>query len=224
MLHFASTANVVRPLAFDPGVLPDSGTGVGVAQTHGCICVPSRTGPPRTWFVIVRLAHGRPLPLPFESATSVLAPGTRPVTTPRNVRAPSSATNALPTSAPFNISVTFFIGTFFGTDTSTSAFPSLTRSARFDSVRISKLNGGRFDCAAAGVAAGTSAAPPPQPARTNTARVGAARQAAKRVRILMCLLGAGASPSWCGGRAPLEGEYRRGGSGKYPLPGSQPLR
>jgi hypothetical protein len=69
MLHFASTANVLRPLALDAGVLPDSATGVGVAQIHGWVCEPSRIGPPRTWLVIVRLAHGRPLPLPFESAT-----------------------------------------------------------------------------------------------------------------------------------------------------------
>src|SRR5215217_8119076 len=185
MLHFASTANVLSPLAFDAGVLPTSATGVGVAQTHGWVCEPSRIGPPRTWFVIVRLAHGRPLPLPFESAISVLAPGTRPVTTPRKVRALSSATNALPTSVPFKVMVTFFIGTVFGTDTSTSALPSLIRSARFDNVRISKLNGGRLGFAAAGVAAGTSAAPPPQPARIKRARVGAARQAARRVRVLM---------------------------------------
>jgi hypothetical protein len=216
MLHLASTAKVLRPLALDAGVLPTSATGVGVAQTHGWVCEPSRIGPPRSWFVIVRLAHGRPLPLPFESAISVLAPTLRPVTTPRKVRAASSAVNALPTSTPFKVSVTFFIGTFFGTDTSTSALPSLIRSARFDSVRISKLNGGRFDCAAAGVAAGTSVVPPPQPARTIAARMGAARQAARRVRMLMCLLG-GASPSWCGGRAPLEGEARRGGNGKYPV-------
>jgi len=190
MLHFASTAKVVKPLALEAGVLPDSATGVGVAQTHGCVCEPSRIGPPRTWFVIVRLAHGRPLPLPFESAISVFAPATMPVTTPRNVRALSSATNEPPTSVPFRVSVTFFIGTVFGTVTSTSALPSLIRSARFDNVRISKLNGGRFGCAAAGVAAGASVLPPPQPARIDRATAGAARHAARRVRVLMSLLGA----------------------------------
>jgi hypothetical protein len=34
------------------------------------------------------------------------------------------------------------MGTFLGTCTSTSASPSLIRSARFDNVLISKLNGG----------------------------------------------------------------------------------
>jgi hypothetical protein len=48
MLHCASTANVVRPLALDAGVLPDAATGVGVAQIHGPACEPSRIGPPRT--------------------------------------------------------------------------------------------------------------------------------------------------------------------------------
>ena len=60
-------------------MLPEAGTGVGVAQIQGCVCEPSRMGPPRTWFVIVRLAHGRPLPLPLASATKVFSPGAMPV-------------------------------------------------------------------------------------------------------------------------------------------------
>src|ERR671927_352689 len=111
MLHCASTANVDRPLALDAGVLPEAATGVGVAQIHGVVCAPSRIGPPRTWFVIVRLAQGRPLPLPLASAMKLLAPGAMPVSTPRKVRLSSSATNAPPTSAPLSVSVTFFIGT-----------------------------------------------------------------------------------------------------------------
>src|SRR3954468_2392692 len=141
MLHCASTAKVVRPLAFDAGVLPDSATGVGVAQIQGVVCAPSSTGPPRGWLVMVRLAHGRPLPCPLESATKAFSPATRPRRTPRNV--PASATNDAPTSLPLRVSVTFFIGTVFGTVTSTSASPSLIRSARLDRVLISKLNGGR---------------------------------------------------------------------------------
>ena len=42
MLHCASTAKVVSPLAFDAGVFPDSGTGVGVAQIHGVVCEPKQ--------------------------------------------------------------------------------------------------------------------------------------------------------------------------------------
>ena len=73
-------------------MLPEAGTGVGVAQIQGCVCEPSRTGPPRTWLVSVRLAHGRPLPLPLESATKVFSPGAMPVNTPRSMRVSSSAT------------------------------------------------------------------------------------------------------------------------------------
>src|SRR3954449_9983110 len=98
MLHCASTASVDSPLALDAGVLPEAGTAVGVAQIHGCVWALSRIGPPRTWLVIVRLAHGRPLPLPLESATKVFSPGTMPVSTPRRVRLSSSATKAAPTS------------------------------------------------------------------------------------------------------------------------------
>src|SRR6476646_10560235 len=46
MLHCASVAAVDRPLAFEAGVLPAAATGTGVAQTHGVVCAPSRTGPP----------------------------------------------------------------------------------------------------------------------------------------------------------------------------------
>src|SRR4029453_7841858 len=165
MLHFASTAKVDRPLALDAGVLPEAGTGVGVAQLQGWVCEPSSTGPPRTWLVSARLAHGRPLPLPLESATKVFSPGVMPVSTPRSVRLSSSATKSSPTSTPLSVSVTFVIGTVIGTRTSTSASPSLSRSARLDSVRISKLNGGSSASAPLGIAA-----PPPalQPATPTT--------------------------------------------------------
>src|SRR4051812_45500888 len=186
MLHWASTAKVVRPLALDAGVLPEAATGVGVAQIHGCVWALSRIGPPRTWLVIVRLAHGRPLPLPLASATKVLSPGAMPVSTPRRVRLSSSATNEAPTSAPLSVSVTFFIGTVLGTCTSTSASPSLTRSARLDSVRISKLNGGSCALAGAILASAPSgiAAPPPNPATTSSAMPSAPIRTAC-VRIMM---------------------------------------
>src|SRR5882724_12218403 len=71
MLHCASKAVVVRPLAFDAGVLPDSGTGVGVAQIHGVVCEPSSTGPPIGWLVITRRA-ARPPWLRSEEHTSEL--------------------------------------------------------------------------------------------------------------------------------------------------------
>ena len=60
MLQAASTAVVVSPLAFDAGVLPLAGTGVGVAQTHGVVWLPSSTGPPRGWLVMVRLTEVPP--------------------------------------------------------------------------------------------------------------------------------------------------------------------
>src|SRR3954465_8876481 len=142
MLHWASTATVLRPLAFDAGVVPDAGTGVGVAQTHGIVCEPSRIGPPRGWFVIVRLAHGRARPWPLASATKRFSPRLMPASTPLKVRADSSATKDDLTSVPLSVSITLCIGTFFGTRTSTRASPSLIRSARFDSVWMSKLKGG----------------------------------------------------------------------------------
>src|SRR5215831_19418473 len=92
MLHCASVAAVDRPLALVAGELAVAAVGTGVAQIHGCVCKPSRIGPPRTWLVSVR--------------------------------------------------VTFFIGTVLGTCTSTSASPSLSKSARLDRVRITKLKGG----------------------------------------------------------------------------------
>ena len=56
MLHCASVATVDRPLALDPGVLPTWATGVGVAQIHGVVCVPSKTGPPRGWLLMTSWA------------------------------------------------------------------------------------------------------------------------------------------------------------------------
>ncbi len=137
MLHCASTAFVVRPLAFEAGVLPDSGTGTGVAQIHGVVCEPSSTGPPRGWLVIVRLARGWSSPGPLAAATNWFSPTRRPRSTPRSVRACGSVTNPAPTFAPLSVSATSCNGTSFGTRTSTSASPLLIKSARFDKVLIS---------------------------------------------------------------------------------------
>src|SRR5712671_5054265 len=172
MLHCASRAEVVSPLALDAGVLPDWATGPGVAQIQGVVCEPSRTGPPRGWLVRVKLAQGRPLPRPLASATNRFSPTTRPRSTPRRVRASASGTNAPSTFAPLSVSVTLCIGTFFGTRTSTRASPSLIRSARFDRVLISKLNGGNWGCdpsttwTSARDDSGDPGPPPPQPATT----------------------------------------------------------
>src|SRR5229473_1508903 len=146
MLHCASTAKVVRPLAFDAGVLPDAGTGVGVAQIHGVVCEPSSTGPPIGWFVITRRASRPPWLSP---ALKSLRPSTRPLTSPRSVRAAALAVNAPVTSWPLSDSRTLFSATLFGTRTSTRASPPLMRSARFDSDTISKLDGGRSSPACA---------------------------------------------------------------------------
>src|SRR5216683_7694366 len=179
MLHCASTAKVVRPLAFDAGVLPDSATGVGVAQIHGVVCERSSTGPPLGLLVIVSPAQDRSSSSPLASATNRLLPTRRRVSTPRRVRASASATNPAPTLRPLSVSFTSFIGTFLGTCTSTSASPSLIRSARFDKVLISKLDGGEscsdrrrawVPACADFVGAG---APAPQPA-TKTASVAVA--------------------------------------------------
>src|SRR2546425_4424848 len=132
MLHCASKAVVVRPLAFDAGVLPDSGTVVGVAQTHGWVCEPSSTGPPIAWLVMVSEARR-----PLESARKSLRPGTMPVSTPRSTRAVESARNMAVTSRPLSDSRTWLGATLFGTRTSTSASPPLIRSARFERVTIS---------------------------------------------------------------------------------------
>src|SRR5262244_1172254 len=141
MLHWASTAKVDSPLAFDAGVFPDAGTGVGVAQIHGVVCEPNSTGPPIGWLRIHSVALGRPFPFPFESARNSFSPTTSPVSTPRIVRAVSLVWNADVTSCPLSDNVTFFSGTFLGTRTSTSASPPLMRSERFDSVTISKFRG-----------------------------------------------------------------------------------
>src|SRR3954471_4206997 len=106
MLHCASTANVVRPLAFEAGGLAAAGAGVGVAQTQGCVCEPSSTGPPRAWLVMVTLANGLPRPWPLESATNVFGPLTSPVNTPRKACVISLPANDAFTFLPFRVSVT----------------------------------------------------------------------------------------------------------------------
>src|SRR2546428_1200285 len=110
MLHCASNANVVRPLAFDAGVLPDAGTGVGVAQIHGVVCEPRSTGPPIGWLVITRRASRPPWLSP---AAKSLRPSTRPLTTPRSVRADALAVNAPVTAWPVRQSLNPFSGTVF---------------------------------------------------------------------------------------------------------------
>ena len=212
MLHCASTAVVVRPLALDAGVLPDSATGAGVAQTQGVVCEPSSTGPPRGWLVIVRLAQGRPLPLPLASATNRLSPAVRPVSTPRSVRASASATKAASTLLPLSVSVTLCIGTSLGTRTSTSASPSLTRSARFDKVLISKLKGGScglFNACADSL--GVVEPPPPQPAATSVATTMAPIRTVKRVRVFISLLRPG-----CAGGTAIALQPGGAGIGNYP--------
>src|SRR5437899_5331006 len=146
MSHCGSAwnANVVRPLAFDAGVLPDSGTGVGVAQIHGVVCERSSTGPPIAWLVMMSETRR-----PLESARKSLRPGTMPVSTPRITRAVASARNVAVTSRPLRDSFTCCSGTVFGTRTSTSASPPLMRSARFERVTISKLDGDRSSPACA---------------------------------------------------------------------------
>ena len=58
MLHCASVAVVVRPLALVAGELAVAAVGTGVAQIHGIDCEPSRTGPPLGWSVTGRRALG----------------------------------------------------------------------------------------------------------------------------------------------------------------------
>src|SRR5258706_7501513 len=130
MLHCASTAKLVRPLAFDAGVLPDSGTAVGVAQTHGVVCEPSSTGPPIGWFVITRRASRPPWLSP---AAKSLRPSTTPLTTPRSVRADALAVDAPVTTSAVNDRRTLFTGTLLGTRTSSTASAPPMKSAPFDS-------------------------------------------------------------------------------------------
>ena len=77
MLHCASKAVVVRPLAFDAGVLPDSGTGAGAAQIQGVVCEPSSTGPPIGWLVMTMLVV-----LPGAWTVKRFCPTLKPVTNP----------------------------------------------------------------------------------------------------------------------------------------------
>jgi len=67
-------------------------------------------------------------------------PTFRPVITPRSVWAAPLGLNKVVTSLPLSVTFTLSSRTFFGTCTSTSASPSLIRSARLPSVRIAKLD------------------------------------------------------------------------------------
>jgi hypothetical protein len=82
-----------------PGIVTVTGVPATVAQIHGCICGPEKMGPPREWFLIVRLDSSRSLPRPplssswplrpsllRECALSLLLPSTRPFTTPSSRR------------------------------------------------------------------------------------------------------------------------------------------
>ena len=82
-----------------PGIVTLTVEPATVAQIHGCICGPEKTGPPREWFLIVRLESSRSLLRPFlssswplrpsllrECAVSLLLPSTKPFTTPSSRR------------------------------------------------------------------------------------------------------------------------------------------
>ena len=128
---------VESPLALEAGVFPEAGTGVGVAQIHGCVCEPSNTGPPIAWLVMVRDERGRPWPWPFESATNSFDPCTSPVSSPRRTLPVASARNVAVTSRPLSSRVTCLSCSLAGRVTSTKASPPLIRSARLERVLIS---------------------------------------------------------------------------------------
>ena len=110
----------------------------GADPRHGLRAEQDR--PADGWFVIVR-AGPRPAVALAVGVGDEQVRRRAPCRQPRraSVRAESSATNDDLTSAPLSSTFTLCIGTFFGTRTSTSASPSLIRSARLDSVWISKL-------------------------------------------------------------------------------------
>jgi hypothetical protein len=87
-----------------PGTVTLTVAPATVAQTHGCICGPEKIGPPFEWLVIVRLAYGRPLPLPFASATKRFGPSTSPVSRPTKRRSSAWYWNCDDTSWPFRLS------------------------------------------------------------------------------------------------------------------------
>src|SRR5690242_7965883 len=167
MLHCASVAVVVRPLALVAGELAVAAVGTGVAQIQGIVCDANRIGPPFGWFVTVRRALPK-LPS-LALAVIVLAPSLRPVTRP-TMRPSERFVNAELSSVPLTSTCRLDAEPTGGILTSTRTSPPETRSARFDKV----------------VMVGALPAPllssPPQAARTAETRTAA--NAAGRERHL----------------------------------------
>src|ERR1043166_5658622 len=100
MLHCASVAAVVRPLALVAGALAVAAVGTGVAQIQGVVCEPSRIGPPFAWFVTVSCALPK-LPS-LALAAMVWAPSFKPVTRP-TMRPSERFVNAELSSVPLTL-------------------------------------------------------------------------------------------------------------------------
>ena len=169
MLHCASLAAVLKPLAFVPGVLPTSAVGTGVAQTYGVICEPSSTGPPTGWLVTTSRAPANEPSLAV--ALTLFAPVFKPPTRPM-VRPSLPVTKAGLASTPSTSTFSFDVCAPAGSFTSTSTEPPLTRSARFESVRTVVPASG----------AGLLSSLPPQAARPDSAM--AAHAAAPKIRFV----------------------------------------
>src|SRR5262245_52574315 len=102
MLHSGPEAGAERPLKFGAGVVAVAGTNTLVAQKKGVICGPDSTGPPPGWLVTARRTV-----LPWSgSALISLRPSTRPVTSPRSVRAEALAVKEEVMSWPFSFTFT----------------------------------------------------------------------------------------------------------------------
>jgi hypothetical protein len=87
------------------------------------------SGPPRPKLVTVRVADVAP----SAPAVIVLVPTARPVTRPMKLPVPAGTKSALTSRVP---TATLTFGAFEGTSIRTRTSPSLTRSARVDSVVI----------------------------------------------------------------------------------------
>ena len=165
MVHCASVAGVVRPLALVAGELAVAAVGTGVAQIHGDDCEPSRIGPPFGWLVTTMRALLKP---PFvELAVMLFAPFLRPVTRP-TVRPSERVVNAEVTSTPSTSTFRLDAAPIGGSLTSTRTSPPETRSARVDNVVI--------------VGALLVPPPPPPPHAARTAETTTAANAAGRDR------------------------------------------
>src|SRR6185295_2867850 len=169
MLHCASVAAVVRPLALVAGALAVAAVGTGVAQIHGMVCEPSRIGPPLGWFVTVRRELTK-LPS-LALAVIALAPSLSPVTRP-TMRPSARFVNAEVTSVPLTSTLRLDALPIGGVLISTRTSPPETRSARFDSVVI------------VGATPALLPPPPPPPQAARTAETTTAANAAGRERHL----------------------------------------